>query len=51
MYQEAEKVIHDEHVWVMTYTRKVIEACSAKISNWEPSPDGRINLHDVQIKE
>lgn len=51
MYREAEKIIHDDYLWVMTYTRKVLEACSTKIENWVPSPDGRINLHDVQLKE
>jgi len=26
-----------------------IEAASARIHNWEPASDGRINLHDVCV--
>jgi peptide/nickel transport system substrate-binding protein len=51
MYKQAEQVIHEEYLWVFNYNRLVIEASSAKVENWKPSPDGRINLHDVGLKD
>jgi hypothetical protein len=33
------------------YVPQEIEAVSARVHNWEPSPDSRINLHDVWLSE
>lgn len=50
MYKEAQQIIYDEAPWIFGYGTDVIEACRANVENWEPSPDSRINLHDVVLK-
>lgn len=50
IYKEAQQIIYDDAVWIFGYGTDVLEACRANVENWEPSPDSRINLHDVVIK-
>lgn len=49
IYQEIQQLIFDEAPWAFGYTSQEIEACRANVVNWEPSPDNRINLHDVDL--
>ena len=51
MYNEAQQIVYDEAPAVFLVLPEVIEASSAKIQDWEPASDGRINLHDVSLGE
>ena len=50
MYRRVQQIVHDEAVWIFGYGTDVIEACAANVENWNPSPDSRINLHDVSLR-
>jgi peptide/nickel transport system substrate-binding protein len=50
IYDEAQRIIYEEAPAVFLFLPEEIEACSAKVMNWAPSPDSRINLHDVWLK-
>lgn len=47
IYDEAQEIIYDEAPAVFLILPEEVEAASARIQNWEPASDGRINLHDV----
>lgn len=47
LYNDAQKLIYDEAPDVFLVLPQVVEAASAKVQNWTPSADGRINLVDV----
>jgi peptide/nickel transport system substrate-binding protein len=49
IYKEMQRIIREEAPAVFLYVPQEIEAASARVRNWEPSPDGRINLHDVWL--
>jgi peptide/nickel transport system substrate-binding protein len=49
IYEEAQEIIYEEAPAVFLVLPEVIEAASSRVQNWEPSSDGRINLHDVCI--
>lgn len=51
MYKEAQQIIYDDAAWIFGYGTNAVEACTANVENWEPSPDSRINLHDVKLKQ
>ncbi|MBC7224407.1 MAG: LysM peptidoglycan-binding domain-containing protein [Anaerolineae bacterium] len=50
IYNEAQRIIWDEAPCVFLFVPQEVEACTANVMNWEPSPDSRINLHDVWLK-
>lgn len=50
-YQKVQEIVYEEAPWIFGYGTDVIEACMASVENWEPSPDSRINLHDVSLKQ
>ncbi len=50
IYDEAQRIVYEEAPAVFLFLPEEIEACSAKVKNWAPSPDSRINLHDVWLK-
>jgi len=50
MYKRVQQIVHDDATWIFGYGTQVIEACTANVENWEPSPDSRINLHDVRLR-
>jgi len=50
-YDEIQLMIYEEAPWVFGYVNDVIEAGSANIAGWEPSPEGRLNLHDVTLSD
>ena len=47
IYDEAQVIIYNEAPAVFLLLPREIEAASARVSNWQPASDGRINLHDV----
>jgi peptide/nickel transport system substrate-binding protein len=51
IYSEMQSLIHEDAPSVWLYVPQEIEAVSARVHNWEPSPDSRINLHDVWLSE
>jgi peptide/nickel transport system substrate-binding protein len=50
-FEEAQQIIYDEVPIVAGYAPVSIEAKRKEVKNWRPSPDGRINLHDVTIEK
>jgi peptide/nickel transport system substrate-binding protein len=50
-YYEAQRLIFEDAPAIFLYVPQEVEAASARVRNWEPSPDGRINLHDVWLSE
>lgn len=48
-YFEAQKIIFEDAPWVFGYALKEAEAARGEITNWQPSMDSRMNLHDVGI--
>jgi len=51
IYYEAQRLIYEDAPAVFLYVPQEIEASRARVQNWEPSPDSRINLHDVWLLE
>lgn len=51
IYYEAQQIVYDEAPAVFLVLPAVIEASSARIQNWEPASDGRINLHFVSVSD
>jgi len=49
IYSEVQRLIYEDAAAVFLYVPQEIEAASAKVHNWKPSPDSRINLHDVWL--
>jgi peptide/nickel transport system substrate-binding protein len=50
MYHQAEKIVADEAPWIFLWVPHDIYAASNRITGWQPGPDGRINLHRVEVK-
>jgi peptide/nickel transport system substrate-binding protein len=48
-YYEMQRLIREDAPAVFLYVPQEIEAAFARVHNWEPSPDSRINLHDVWL--
>ena len=51
VYDEMQQVIHEEAPAIFLYVPQEIEAASTRVRNWSPSPDSRINLHDVWLAD
>jgi peptide/nickel transport system substrate-binding protein len=51
VYSELQTIIRDEAPAIFLYVPQEIEAASMRVRNWQPSPDSRINLHDVWLRE
>jgi len=50
-YHEAQDILKEDAPWVFGFYLKAIAAKSKLVENWEPRPDSRINLHDVELTE
>jgi peptide/nickel transport system substrate-binding protein len=50
VYYEAQRILYDDAPAVFLLLPEVIEAASARVQNWEPAADGRVNLHDVCVQ-
>jgi peptide/nickel transport system substrate-binding protein len=51
LYDEAQQIVYDEAPAVFLILPEEVEAASARVQNWEPAADSRINLHDVCLAE
>jgi len=51
IYNELQQILVTEAPAIFLYVPQEVEAAASTVNNWEPSPDGRINLHDVWLKE
>lgn len=51
IYFEMQRLIYEDAPAVFLFVPQEIEAAAVTVQNWEPSPDGRINLHDVWLSE
>jgi peptide/nickel transport system substrate-binding protein len=49
IYDEAQRIIYRDAPAVFLILPEEIEAASARLINWEPASDSRINLHDVCV--
>jgi peptide/nickel transport system substrate-binding protein len=47
LYQQAEAIVNAEVPYVYLWVPQDIYGVSTRLSNWSPSPDSRINLHDA----
>lgn len=50
-YLKVQDLLYKDAPWIFGYYSDSAEAASAKVENWQPSTDSRINLHDVKLKE
>lgn len=50
-YSRMQRMVQEDAPAVFLYVPQEIEAASDKVRNWEPSPDSRINLHDVWLAD
>lgn len=50
MYARAEAIINSDLPCVYLWVPKDLYGISERVSGWQPSPDGRINLHDACVK-
>jgi peptide/nickel transport system substrate-binding protein len=46
-FVEGQKIVYEECPMVWGYVTKELYGKSKRVQNWSPSPDSRINLHDV----
>ena len=51
LYDEVQRLIYDDAPSIFLYVPQEIEGMSSKVNDWEPSPDSRINLHDVWLSK
>lgn len=51
IYDEVQRLIYTDAPAVFLYVPQEIEAASSMVQDWEPSPDSRINLHDVWLSK
>jgi len=49
-YFKVQEILKEDAPWIFGYYRDTIEANSARVQNWRPSTDGRINLHKVSLE-
>jgi peptide/nickel transport system substrate-binding protein len=50
MYLEAQAIVNDEAPWIFLWLPQDIYGVSSRVKGWQPSPDSRINLHDVYLE-
>jgi peptide/nickel transport system substrate-binding protein len=50
IYNEAQRLIHAEAPAVFLLLPQAVEAAAARVQNWQPASDSRVNLHDVCLK-
>jgi peptide/nickel transport system substrate-binding protein len=50
IYDEAQVLIYDDAPAIFLVLPEVVEAASARVQNWTPASESRINLHDVCLE-
>lgn len=51
LYRDAEKIINRDVPWIFLWVPEETYGVSKRVKGWRPSPDGRINLHDVCVAQ
>jgi len=51
LYDEAQELVYEEAPAVFLVLPEVIQAASARVQNWEPASDARLNMHDVCLAD
>ncbi len=51
IYNEAQFLVYEEAPAIFLILPEETEAASARVQNWEPASDSRINLHDVCLRD
>ncbi len=51
LYMQAEALINRDTPWIFLWVPEDLYGVSKRVTRWQPSPDGRINLHDVCINQ
>ncbi|KAB2875905.1 MAG: ABC transporter substrate-binding protein [Bauldia sp.] len=49
LYKKAQQIVNADAPWVFLWLPQDIYGVSTRVSNWQPSPDSRINLHDACV--
>jgi peptide/nickel transport system substrate-binding protein len=50
IYNEAQAILYDEAPAIFLILPETVEASRARVQNWEPASDSRINLHRVCVE-
>lgn len=50
MYAKAEAMVNRDLPYIYLWVLRDVYGLSARVVGWQPSPDSRINLHDVCVK-
>jgi peptide/nickel transport system substrate-binding protein len=50
IYDEAQQLVYDDAPAVFLILPEEAEASAARVQNWEPAAESRINLHDVSLQ-
>jgi peptide/nickel transport system substrate-binding protein len=50
IYYEAQQIVYQEAPAVFLFLPDAVEASTARVQDWSPSPDGRLNMHDVWLE-
>jgi peptide/nickel transport system substrate-binding protein len=50
LYLKAQKLIHEDAPWVFLWLPKDVYGVSKRLRGWQPSADGKINLHRATVE-
>jgi len=50
MYARAEAMVNRDLPYIYLWVPRDVYGLSTRVVGWQPSPDSRINLHDVCVK-
>jgi len=51
IYDEAQQIVYQQAPAVFLFLPDVAEASTVRVQGWIPSPDGRLNMHDVWLSQ
>ena len=49
-FQKTQELIYADAPWIFGYSPKEIYGVRKSVTNWKPTPDGRMNMHDVTLQ-
>ncbi|EKV28944.1 periplasmic oligopeptide-binding protein OppA [Caenispirillum salinarum AK4] len=50
LYRQAQEIVNEDAPWIFLWLPQDIYGVSKRLTNWQPSADSRINLHDACLK-
>jgi peptide/nickel transport system substrate-binding protein len=50
LYMRAQEIVNADAPWVFLWLPKDIYGLSKRLRNWQPAPDGKINLHRATVE-